>query len=82
MSAEALDGLCFDIFLHERGMPYYDVAKWFQWDAAHYVDPKTWEPLVCDREARRAVEIIHFKFKEAMRDARRQSTPSVQTLYI
>lgn len=61
----SLAGLWFDIFKWERGMPHYDIAKYYQWEAAHFVDPKSGEALVSEREAINALKILVYSLRDA-----------------
>lgn len=53
-----LPGLWFDLFKYDPGMPGYRDARWFQIEAAHFVDPATGEPLVGEREAVGALRVL------------------------
>ena len=78
----SIEALCFDIFLHEKGMPYYDVAKWFQWEAEHFVNPASWEPLLGEREVWTALDRIATSLRDSLRRARLAAYPSCPTLHI
>lgn len=79
MSGSPLAGLWFDIFKHEPGMPHYDAARWFQIEAAHFVDPDTGDALVGEREAVGALLVLARGLRDKCAEQRRQGLTPCDT---